>query len=44
MKDGTFGGDLEFLKKYTDVFVLSDKSGKSQVDQVHNQDIRRIML
>jgi len=31
MKEGTFGNDLEFLKKYTDVFVLSDKSGKSQV-------------
>ncbi len=31
MKEGTFGNDLEFLKKYTDVFVLSDKSGESQV-------------
>ncbi len=31
MKEGTFGNDLKFLKKYTDVFVLSDKSGKSQV-------------
>src|SRR3989304_7198555 len=31
MEKGTFGNDLKFLKKYTDVFVLSDKSGKSQV-------------
>ena len=33
MKKGaaTFGGDLEFLKKYTDVIVLSDKDGSGQV-------------
>ena len=27
----TFGKDLEFLKKYTDVVVLSDVSGSGQV-------------
>lgn len=27
----TFGDDLAFLKKYTNVFVLSDESGKKQV-------------
>ena len=27
----TFGGDLAFLKKHTDVIVLSDSSGQSQV-------------
>jgi len=27
----TFAGDLSFLRKYTDVIVLSDKSGQAQV-------------
>jgi len=31
MAKKTFGGDLAFLKKYTDVIVLSDTSGGSQV-------------
>ena len=31
LKSGTFGYDLEFLKKYTSVVVLSDAAGKSKV-------------
>ena len=31
MAKETFGDDLEFLKKYTDVILLSDGSGESQV-------------
>ncbi len=30
-KPGTFGNDLAFLKKHTDVFVLADKAGQAQV-------------
>jgi hypothetical protein len=29
--DTLFGDDLAFLRKYTDVVLLSDKSGQSQV-------------
>ncbi len=31
MAKGTFGDDLKFLKKHTEVVVLSDASGSSQV-------------
>ena len=31
MAEGTFAADLAFLEKYTDVVVLSDSSGASQV-------------
>jgi len=31
MKNRTFGEDVEFLKKHTDVFTLSDETGESQV-------------
>ena len=31
MENRTFGEDVEFLKKYTDVFTLSDESGEVQV-------------
>jgi len=29
--DGTFGGDVAFLEKHTDVFVLADESGGAKV-------------
>lgn len=29
--DGTFGSDLQFLQKHTDVILLQDKSGQAQV-------------
>ena len=29
--DGTFGSDLQFLKKHIDVVLLKDKSGQAQV-------------